>query len=367
MICQLEKKEIEALRPTNILPQTPFWGRVKGAQGFNPSGFELNVSKELLNPANKKSKNSQEDLLILIKYFNRTHCFAYVPYGPKLEPEYENQGVFLEELSEILRSYLPRNCVFIRYDLLWENQWSHEEEYFDNNGNWIGPPESKVQEFRVNFKTATWNLKKSPVDILPKNTFFLDLNMKEEDLLYNMRYNTRYNIRRAHKLGIKINEYGIDQIDEWYKLYSETALRHNMPLQNREYFSTILQNQDNSKKGVNVKMLMAEHEGQFLASMFLVLSNQRGTYLYGASTADNSHSMASYALQWKAIKTAKNWGCSEYDMFGSAPNLNRKHPLHGVHIYKKGFGGNLFHRMGCWDYPFLKNDYEMIKMQESSN
>ncbi|MBN1985056.1 MAG: peptidoglycan bridge formation protein FemAB, partial [Prolixibacteraceae bacterium] len=150
MICQLEKKEIEALRPTNILPQTPFWGRVKGAQGFNPSGFELNVSKELLNPANKKSKNSQEDLLVLIKYFNRTHCFAYVPYGPKLEPEYENQGVFLEELSEILRSYLPRNCVFIRYDLLWENQWSHEEEYFDNNGNWIGPPESKVQEFRVN-------------------------------------------------------------------------------------------------------------------------------------------------------------------------------------------------------------------------
>ncbi len=367
MICHLEQKDIEILKPTNILPQTPFWGRIKHAQGFMPNGFELTVSKELLYPAESDQVKIKDDILVFIKYINDKYCFAYVPYGPKLEPDFENQGVFLEELSETLRGYLPTNCVFIRYDLMWQNQWAQESEYFDSSGNWMGPPESTVQEFRVNYKTVNWNLRKSPVDVLPKNTFFLDLTRKEDDLLYKMRYNTRYNIRRAGKKGIRIKEYSIEHIGDWYKLYLETALRHNMPLQDEQYFATILQNQDNTRNGVTIKMLMADFDGQFLASMFLALSNKRGTYLYGASSNESENLMASYALQWEAIRIAKKWGCSEYDMFGSAPNLNRKHPLYGVHIYKKGFGGRLFHRMGCWDYPYLQKEYELVKAYETSH
>ncbi len=366
MTCHLETKELEVIKPTNILPQTPFWGRVKHGQGFIPKAFDLTVSKELLNPSGNSSVKIHDDLLIFIKYLNNTHCFAYVPYGPKIEPAFENQGVFLEELSETLRSYLPKNCIFIRYDLMWQNQWTQDNDYFDSSGNWLGPPDSNIQEFRVNYKTEFWNLRKSPVDILPKNTFFLDLTQNEKDLLYKMRYNTRYNIRRAVKKGIRVQEHGIEQIGKWYDLYAETAVRHAMPLQNEQYFSTILQNQDNTKNGVQIKMLMADYEGQFLASMFLALTNKRGVYLYGASSGGNDNLMASYALQWEAIKTAKKWGCSEYDMFGSAPNLNRQHPLYGVHIYKKGFGGRLFHRMGCWDYPFLTKEYELVKLQEQS-
>lgn len=366
MPCRLEIKDIELINPTNILPQTSFWGRIKHAQGFIPKGFELSVSKELMNPLVNGASRINDDLLIFIKYINSTQCFAYVPYGPEIEPVFENQGVFLEELSEVLRSYLPPECLFIRYDLKWQNQWSKDDEYFDQNGNWLGPPDTGVQEFRVNFKTENWNLRKSPVDVLPKNTFFLDLSRSDEDLLYNMRYNTRYNIRRGLKKGIRIQEYGIDQINEWYKLYAETALRHDMPMQNEQYFSSILQNQDNTKKGVHIKMLMADCDGQFLASMFLALTNKRGVYLYGASSGTQDNLMASYSLQWEAIKTAKRWGCTEYDMFGSAPNLNSNHPLHGVHIYKKGFGGKLYHRMGCWDYPYKIKEYELYKIHEQS-
>ena len=366
MICQLEKKDIQEIRPSNILPQTTFWGRIKSEQGFTPFGFEITVSKNLLNSAAKSQLKITDDLLVLIKYINSFHCFAYVPFGPKLEPDFENHGLFLEQLSETIRAHLPANCIFIRYDLKWENQWAAEEDYFDNSGNWLGPPQAQVQEFRVNFNTANWNLKKSPEDILPKNTFFLDLTQKEKDLLQNMRYNTRYNIRQAQKKGIRVREYGPEYISDWYKLYCETAKRHQMPLQDEHFFTTILKNQDNSKNGVNVKMLMAEKNGKFLSSMFLVLSNKRANYLYGAS-ASNQNLPASYALQWESIKIAKSSGCLEYDMFGSAPNLNRKHPLHGVHIYKKGFGGNLFHRMGCWDYPYLQKEYDLFRLQEISN
>ncbi|MCF8360561.1 MAG: peptidoglycan bridge formation glycyltransferase FemA/FemB family protein [Prolixibacteraceae bacterium] len=367
MYCKLEKKEIEEIRPTNILPQTSFWGRVKDEQGFIPTGFELTVSRDMLSALKNPQYRVHDDLLILIKYIDHSSCFAYVPYGPKLEPEFENHGLFLEELSETLRPHLPKNCLFIRYDLLWENQWAADEDFFDRSGNWVGPPESRVQEFRVNYKTEKWNLKKSPGDVLPKNTFFLDLTHTEDDLLCNMRYNTRYNVRQALKKGITVKEYGADHINEWYRLYRETAMRHNMPLQDEHFFSSVLTNQDNSKRGVHVKMLMARRDDTFLASMFLVLSNKRATYLYGASSADNKNLMASYALQWESIKQARRAGCTEYDMFGSAPNLNQAHPLHGVHIYKKGFGGQLYHRMGCWDYPFYPKEYDLYRLQEINN
>ncbi|MDT8394690.1 MAG: peptidoglycan bridge formation glycyltransferase FemA/FemB family protein [Bacteroidales bacterium] len=364
MICRVDKKEIDDIQPTNILPQTSFWARVKSREGFVPQGFQLTISADLLNPSINHNKTIKDDLLILIKYIDHTHSFAYVPYGPKLEPDFENHGVFLETLSEVIRPYLPPDCVFIRYDLMWENQWSHEDEYFDTDGNWLGPPPSQIQEFRVNFNTANWNLKKSPGDILPKNTFFIDLSMNEDDLLYNMRYNTRYNIRKAQRKNIRVKESGIEALDDWYALYTDTAMRKNLAIRDKKYFSTILLNQDNEKRGVRIKLLMADDEDNFLASMFLVLSNTRGTYLYGASSSKERNCMASYALQWEAIKIAKNHGCTEYDMFGSAPNLNLNHPLHGVHVYKKGFGGHIFHRMGCWDYPYHQQDYELIKLQE---
>lgn len=363
MICTLEKKGVEELGATNILPQTPFWGRIKKDQGFIPEAFELTVSRNLLSDSAGSLDKKGDDLLVLIKYIDRDTCYAYVPYGPKLEPEFENQGVFLEQVSETIRPYLPANCIFIRFDLIWQNQWAAENEYFDGNGNWTGPPQSKTQEFRVNYKTARWNLKKSGSDILPKNTFFLDLSYSEDDLLGNMRYNTRYNVRKAYKNGIRVREYGIEHISDWYKLYLDTAIRHDMPLQEEAYFASILNNQDNTKQGVSIKMLMADRKGEYLSSMFLVLSKKRATYLYGASATGNNM-MASYALQWESIKMAKEWGCTEYDMFGSAPNLDRTHPLHGVHIYKKGFGGDLYHRMGCWDYPYNEGLYNQFRFQE---
>ncbi|MDD3723574.1 MAG: peptidoglycan bridge formation glycyltransferase FemA/FemB family protein, partial [Lutibacter sp.] len=294
MICSLEKKEIEEIRPTNILPQTSFWGRLKSEQGFIPRGFELTVSKDLIYNSTASSITVNDDILVLIKYIDANLCYAYVPYGPELEPDFENHGVFLEQLSEILKLQLPPNCVFIRYDLMWQNQWAVEDDNFDESGNWIGPPQNEIQELRVNFKTENWNLKKSPRDMLPKNTFFLDLSLKEKDLLYNMRYNTRYNIRNAHKKGIQVKEYGIEQIDNWYHLYKETAIRQGLPMQHKEYFSSIIKNQDNTKSGVNVKMLMADKDGTFLALMFLVLSNKKAIYLYGASSSDNKDLMASY-------------------------------------------------------------------------
>jgi lipid II:glycine glycyltransferase (peptidoglycan interpeptide bridge formation enzyme) len=367
MICIVEEKEIEEIKPTNVLPQTSFWANVKNRQGFEPSGFEINVSKDLLDPESNTAKKINDDLLVLIKYVNHTQCFAYVPYGPKIEPDFENYGLFLEELSEVLRPHLPPECIMIRYDLPWENQWAAEEDFYDQTGSWTGPPPPDTQEFRLNFKTNNWNLHKSPSDILPTNTFFLNLNLREEELLNRMKPKTRYNIRLSFRKGVNVNSYGMEKLDEWYRLYRMTAMRNSLTLHRKDYFTSILASRQSLEKDVKVNLLMADYNGEYLAAMFLIHSRKRGTYLYGASSSEKRHLMATYAVQWEAIRQSQRHGCTEYDMFGASPNCEPSHPLYGLFRYKRGFGGRLYHRMGCWDYPLIENDYKILKASEVNN
>ncbi len=367
MICQVESKEIEEINSTNILPQTSFWAQVKHQQGFLPYAFRLVATKDLIYPQRQFNKKISDDLLILIKYINANYCFAYIPYGPKIQPHDENYGVFLEELSELLKSYLPRNCILIRYDLPWKNQWAKEADFYDANNYWLGPPSLNAQEFRLNFNTNNWNLLKSPSDILPTNTFFLDLNQKEDQLLQRMKPKTRYNIRLSFRKGVRVRKYGMGKLDEWYRLYKETAERNNLTLHDEDYFKCILALQSSNPTDIKIHLLMADYEGEYLAAMFLIQSNERGTYLYGASSSDNRQLMATYAIQWEAIRLAKKSGCKEYDMFGVAPNACKSHPLHGLYRFKSGFGGYLYHRMGCWDYPLIKEEYTLFKAQEVNN
>jgi lipid II:glycine glycyltransferase (peptidoglycan interpeptide bridge formation enzyme) len=251
---------------------------------------------------------------------------------------------------------------------MWKNQWANDEAYFDEHNNWLGPPNTQAQELRVNFSTQLWNLKKSSQDILPKNTFFIDLNKSEQDLLKDMRPNTRYKIRQSQNQGIVIRTALQASVQDWYKVYAETCQRHGMSQQEQSYFEALIAQHQHGKDEVQVHLLTAEYQDKVIASMFQVICNTRAVYLYGASLSMQGNIRASYALQWASIQFAKSKGCTEYDMFGAAPNmLNPSHPLHGVHKYKKGFGGYLYHRMGCWDYPIHSKIYHAFSMQERQN
>ena len=116
-----------------------------------------------------------------------------------------------------------------------------------------------------------------------------------------------------------------------------------------------------------MELLIAEVNEEPLAAMFLVYSGQRAAYLYGASSSTKRNYMATYALQWEAIKNAKVRGCIEYDMFGIASKPEPSHPLYGLYRFKKGFGGNILHRMGCWDYPLNSELYQGYRTAEMTS
>lgn len=76
--------------------------------------------------------------------------------------------------------------------------------------------------------------------------------------------------------------------------------------------------------------------------------------------------MPTYALQWCAMQTARRAGCSEYDLFGVASNADPSHPMHGLYRFKTGFGGQMYHQMGCWDYPLDMDGYRQFAAREMS-
>ncbi|WP_336828934.1 lipid II:glycine glycyltransferase FemX [Sphingobacterium multivorum] len=368
MIADISDKEISGLYKTGIIQQTAYWSAVKKMQGVQSKAFNFKSKQSDLYVGVEDDTYFIGDLLIIMQAIDQEHSIAYVPYGPEIEPSDENQGYFLEQLSESLRSHLPPNCIMIRYDLSWESHWAKEDDCYDLHGNWLGVPEKRIQEMRFNFNTENWNFHKANTDILPSNTIFMDLRKGEDMLLGNMKSKTRYNINLAERKGVHVRSLGLESLEIWYDLYRQTALRNNFFLHDINYFKIVLSARaSDTLSPADVYLLVAEVDNQPLAAMFLVIAANRGTYLYGASASENRNYMATYALQWRAMQLAKEKGCTEYDFFGVSPQADPSHPLYGLYRFKTGFGGEIYHRMGCWDYPLDNRKYQYYASMEFKN
>jgi len=365
MVTDLRQKDIAEVFSTPIVQQTAFWSEVKRKMGVQSIACDFRVRSSDIYAVEGNEQMITSDILVVLRHIDSRHTVAYVPYGPELEPCCDFQGVFLEELSECLRPRLPEECIMIRYDLAWESWWSSDEDAFTPEGIWIGPPTIMLQELRFNIDTHRHNLRKAPSNILPSNTIFLDLRKNEAELLRSMKPKTKYNIGLSQRKGVTVNTSGIRDLGRWYSLYRETALRNGFFLHSIEYFRAVLTSRaKNTLSPAEVYLLIAEHDSQPLAAMFLVITGNRGTYLYGASSSQRRNLMATYALQWKAICLAKERGCTEYDMFGISPNPDPGHPLYGLYRFKTGFGGHIYHAMGCWDYPLQEEVYSCFAARE---
>ncbi len=365
MLKEVCPKDVAEVYETSIVQQTAFWSEVKRNMGVESMAFNFKFRKDDFLKVDSASDTEVSDILVVNQRLDNNHSIAYVPYGPELEPVDGAEGVFIEELSECLRSYLPSDTIMIRYDLSWESFWARDPDYFHEDGVWAGPPDVPMQELRFNFDTINWNIKKAHTNFLPAHTIFLDITKSEDEIMASMKPKTRYNIGLAQRKGVTVRELGMTDLDVWYELYRETTIRNGLFLHPRDYFEAVLlARANNTASPAQVKLLLAEAEGMPLSAMFLVLSGKRATYLYGASASMNKNYMASYALQMEAILIAKAHGCREYDLFGVSPGPDESHPMYGLYRFKTGFGGKIFHSLGSWDYPFDEKVYSFYTAHE---
>lgn len=350
MQIRIEKKEAGELFATPLLQQTAFWSSVKANQGFESAAFNISIrAKELMRRASP-SAYILDDVLVLTRKVSRYESIAYVPYGPLLSPPEGAEGEFIETLSEELRDKLPSDCIFIRYDLPWFSGWENETS-------------ADMRELRLNWGTVNHNIRSSRSALLPTHTTFVSLEGSPEEILARMKPKTRYNIRLAFRKGVQFVKGSEKELPLFLSLYSETAKRNGILEHKKEAFESLFHS---TGQDAYFELLFAMLDGEPLSAMFLTLSEDRATYLYGASSDRRRDSMSTYALQFSAMLRAKELGAKVYDLFGIAPPDEKSHPLYGLSRFKLGFGGECIERMGCWDYPFDREKSEYFFAEEAT-
>lgn len=191
-----------------------------------------------------------------------------------------------------------------------------------------------------------WHLSSEQIQF--KNTLLIDLGQNEEELLAQMKSKARYNIRLAVRKGVRIRFGGLEDLQSFYRLYSETSARDDFIIRPFEYYhdawKTFLQND-------LADLLLAEWEGDLIAGLLLFRLGHKAWYMYGASSSDNRNLMPNHLLQWEAINLSKRKGCLLYDLWGAPDDFsNENDPMVGVYRFKSGLGGQLSRHVGAYDF-----------------
>ena len=341
----IEKISLKELEAGNNLLQSAFWGELKSAFGWQAFAFTVNG-----NP-----------LLVLIRELGGGNSIAYIPHGP-VNPDVSeiiSQWESCAKLAAGLKPLLPPSCMFIRFDPPWGSSCP---ALTDGDRSYPSDTLSPASFFR-----------KALMDIQPPSTVILDISRPEDELLKGMKSKTRYNIKISAKKGVTIQTRGAEALGPWYELYRITAERDKIALHSLDYYKRIFElaaeyEESKAGSGPELRLLEAVIDGTVEAGIIICFQgppgDRRATYLYGASSNNKRNCMPAYGLQWEAIKQASAAGCTTYDFFGIPPADDPAHPMHGLYRFKTGFGGEILHRPGCWDFPLKAVRYTAFRMAE---
>jgi len=345
-----ESNQVKEILPERVrhdanLFQSGFWARFKASRGYGTQAFRVSY------------RGRSTSVVMVHRPCAEDASYGYVPYGPDIPLPQEQQGRFLEFLSEALRHRLPGDCRFLRYDLPWESPYGPSS---DRRGDWEGPPEPRLRELRMNFGCRHWNLRKALTDIQPPDTVVLDLDRSARTILLGMHQKARYCVRRAFRRGVVVETAGVEALSRWHGLYRETARRKGIVAEASSYFRELFDTARSDR--TDLRIYLGSCNGELLSGSILVFQPETATYLFSASNRRGRTLMASYAVLWKALMDARSQGCRWFDFFGIPPNDDPNHPMHGLFRFKTRFGGEIRHLRGCWDYPFDEERYASLSL-----
>jgi peptidoglycan pentaglycine glycine transferase (the first glycine) len=180
------------------------------------------------------------------------------------------------------------------------------------------------------------NFKAAPIELVPKETLYLDIARDEETLLAELHHKARYNIRLAKKQGVAVRELALDDyesFDAFYAILAEAAQRDDFFLEPKAFFVDLLEHYP------GLSILLAEHEGDVIGALMTIRCGPRVTYLYGGVGNLKRNLMAGYLLQWQAICAARALGATIYDFYGYIEEEDPNHLYCQFSQFKKKFGG----------------------------
>jgi lipid II:glycine glycyltransferase (peptidoglycan interpeptide bridge formation enzyme) len=194
----------------------------------------------------------------------------------------------------------------------------------------------------------------------------LAIDRSDDELLAGMKPKWRYNVKLAEKKGVTVESEGSSGLSDFYALYETTASRDKIAIHPRSYYERLfsLEPTNLAEPRPDLRLWMARYEGRALAAIITVFYRGEATYLYGASSDEHRNLMPAYALQWSAIRAAREAGCVSYDFYGIPPVDDPDHPMSGLYRFKTGFGGQVRHYAGAWDYVLRPLPYHGWRLAE---
>lgn len=361
---------------TDVLFQTSFWGEFR--QKFTNQ-------KSLYFWASYKSDENDKGIVFPFLVQIRKsggETYAYAQRAPAILISEEKRAAILEELADEIKNHLPKETLFLRFDLPWNVPGISGSG--DKNSL-----RTEMMELAMNFGSKFHNLRKAASNHLCPDTVIIDLRPSPEKLLSLMRQQTRNSIRRAYKEEVDFSIYDAkspdlaERLEEWHEIYEETAKRKGFFFEKLDYFKTLFDcaaKAENSEPRFEEKsnvpldacvpppkfyLFTASKNGKILSGLVLAISAKRAYYMYAASSLEGRECMPNYGLQWEVIRFARTKGCVQYDLMGIPQNSSKEDPMAGLYIFKTGFGGQKTHFGGAWDFPYDKERYQNFRVNET--
>lgn len=370
---QIQKLDFSINGNDGSFLQTPFWGLFKSRHGWNLIRARASIGETESTP-------KQFDFSVMVRSFARGFfSLAYVPMFPSADAfkalqaqDGANGGdkndaaeklcSLLDEIAEALKPLLPANTICVRFDPQVEFSTPAERDSFNADA-------------RLAAKKIRSACKKNAVDIQPPDTTQVDLTRNEDEILAAMKNKWRYNVNLAKRKGVQIEKVSgnvlnlSDFVDIFYALYKETSARDGIAMHAKAYYKDLLElSAQEAQKGGDVpqvNLYVAKHEDDYLGAIMTLFSKTESVYLYGCSSNKKRNLMPNFLLQWTAMSDAKAYGSRYYDMYGMPPTDDPSHPMHGLYLFKTGFGGTNVHRAGTYDVP-LKGIYKLCVLAEGA-
>ena len=179
----------------------------------------------------------------------------------------------------------------------------------------------------------------------------------EDDVLAGMNQQWRRNIKKAQKQGVEVERGEISDLKAFHELYVHTAGRDHFTPRPLSYFSTMFESlgaEDTSSPGssaVEIRLYLARHEGDLVASTIWIRVGTHVWYSYGASSTEKREVRGSNAIQWQMIRDSLAAGAAVYDLRGITATLDADDDHVGLIQFKVGTGGEAVEYAGEWDLP----------------
>ncbi len=273
---------------------------------------------------------------------------AYIPKGPLLDWTDSEQCKAI--FSTIHTEAKQRRAVFLKVepDVLGEN----------SDGNTT----KAVTDFLSQFGFR-------PADtIQPRTSLVIDIGGDEETILASMKQKTRYNIRLARKKGVTVHQGDAAEVATFHHLATVTANRAEFGVHDLDYYQTAYKLFAPDR----CALFIAKFGTESIAALMAFRQGQNAYYFYGASSNEYRNLMATYLIQWEAIRWAKSQGCTRYDLWGipdadlatlEAEFQQRRDGLWGVYRFKRGFGGQVVQSVGAFDYVYNPLLYQLYRLR----